>query len=175
MDSGRLQPALLGGLFIGVLSALPIVSAGNCCCCLWVLGGGVLAVYLRQQNSPLGVEAAEGALLGLMAGFIGGVIGGVLSVLVQMLMGPLMAQWMTAWVDRMNQGGQELPPDFRQQIEQMARGGGSIVWAFLFVIASTIFGMLGGLLGVAIFKKSAPPPPPPPPPTVVVHAPGTAQ
>ena len=25
-----------------------------------------------------------------------------------------------------------------------------------------IFGMLGGLLGVAIFKKNAPPPPPPP-------------
>ena len=28
---------------MGVLSALPLVSAGNLCCCLWVIGGG--AVY----------------------------------------------------------------------------------------------------------------------------------
>ena len=32
----KLQPALFGGLFIGVLSALPLVSVGNCCC-LWVI------------------------------------------------------------------------------------------------------------------------------------------
>ena len=63
MDSGRLQPAFYGGLLIGVLSALPIVSAGNCCCCLWVVAGGMLAVYLRQQNSPYAVTSAEGALV----------------------------------------------------------------------------------------------------------------
>ena len=76
MDSGRLQPALYGGLFIGVLSALPLVNVGNCCCCLWVVCGGVLAVYLRQQNSPFAVTSAEGALVGLLAGLFGGVIGG---------------------------------------------------------------------------------------------------
>jgi hypothetical protein len=178
MDSGKLQPALLGGVFIGVLSALPIISAGNCCCCLWVLAGGVLAVYLRQQNSPVAVEAAEGALLGLIAGFIGGLIAALLSIPIQMMMGPMMAEWITSFMERMNEGsGQELPPDFRNQIEQMARGGAGA--GFVFALVSTviyaIFGMLGGLLGVAIFKKSAPPPPPPPPPTVVVHDPGIAQ
>ena len=64
----RLQPAFWGGLFIGVLSALPLVNAGNCCCCLWVICGGLLAAYLRQQSSPLPIDAAEGALVGLMAG-----------------------------------------------------------------------------------------------------------
>ncbi len=29
MDSGRLQPALLGGVFIGVMSALPFINAGE--------------------------------------------------------------------------------------------------------------------------------------------------
>ena len=41
----KLQPALFGGLFIGVLSALPIISAGNCLCCMWVVAGGMLATY----------------------------------------------------------------------------------------------------------------------------------
>ena len=53
MQASKLQPALLGGVFIGVLSALPIVSAGNLCCCLWVLSGGALAAYLLQQNQPV--------------------------------------------------------------------------------------------------------------------------
>jgi len=44
-----LQAPLLGGLFIGILSALPVVSWGNCCC-LWIIGGGVLAAYLDQQR-----------------------------------------------------------------------------------------------------------------------------
>ena len=88
----RLQPAFWGGLFIGVLSALPLVNAGNCCCCLWVICGGALAAYLRQQSSPLQIDAAEGALVGLMAGAIGGVIATVLSIPFQLLRRPVSAR-----------------------------------------------------------------------------------
>ena len=92
MDSGRLQPAFYGGLLIGVLSALPIVSAGNCCCCLWIVAGGMLAVYLRQQNSPFAVTSAEGALVGLLAGIIGAVIGVFISIPIEAMMGPYQRQ-----------------------------------------------------------------------------------
>ena len=92
--SDRLQPALWGGVFIGVLSALPIVNFANCCCCLWVLVGGALAAYLRQQNNPYQIDAAEGAIVGLMAGAIGGIVYSVLSIPVQILTGPLQQQWM---------------------------------------------------------------------------------
>ena len=108
MDSDRLQPALLGGLFIGVLSALPIISAGNCCCCLWVVAGGVLAVYLRQQKSPYAIHAAEGALLGLIAGFIGGIIGVVLSIPMQMMIGPMQQRMLDAPILA---GNQDMPPE----------------------------------------------------------------
>ena len=50
MASSRLQPALLGGAFIGVLSALPIVSVGNVCCCLWMVTGGALTAWVLQQR-----------------------------------------------------------------------------------------------------------------------------
>ena len=175
MDSGRLQPALLGGLFIGVLSALPIINMGNCCCCLWVIGGGVLAVYLRQQNQLGAVEASEGALLGLMAGLIGGLVGGILSIPINMFMGPIQL----AWMSRILEQNQEVPQDVRDNLERMlssgALGAVTAIGIIISMVVDAIFGMLGGLLGVAIFKKNAPPPPPPPPPTVVVHDPGTAQ
>ena len=64
----------MGGLFIGVLSALPVVSSANACCCLWVVAGGVLVVYLQQQNTPLPLETADAVLGGLIAGLIGAVI-----------------------------------------------------------------------------------------------------
>jgi hypothetical protein len=171
MDSARLQPALLGGVFIGVMSALPIISAGNCCCCLWVLAGGALAVYLRQQNSPHAIDAAEGALMGLLAGFIGGIIGVILSIPVQMMFGPIQEEWMR----RILAGNEEMPPEAREMAERLMAGSAMrVAGALINIVTSVIFGMLGGLLGVAVFKKNAPPPPPPPP-TVIPHDPGLAQ
>jgi hypothetical protein len=158
MDSGRLQPALFGGLFIGVLSALPFVNTANCCCCLWAIAGGVLATYLRQQNSRYQVPAAEGALVGLMAGAIGGVIYVVLSVALQPIIGPMQQQLF----ERVLSGSGDLPPDFREAVENMGSMGAMMGLAHLVnAVFYTAFGLLGGLLGVALFKKDGPPPPPP--------------
>jgi len=155
----KLQPAIYGGVFMGVLSALPLVSVGNCCC-LWVLGGGVLAAYLLQQNHPYALTAADGALVGLLAGLIGGVIYVVLSIPIEMAMGPFMQQIM----ERVLSSNPDFPPETRQMIEGMANRGVTavgIVLRLLFgVCVGAIFGMLGGLLGIAIFKKKELPPPP---------------
>ena len=155
----RLQPALWGGVFIGVLSALPLVSAGNCCCCLWVLGGGALAAYLRQQNSPYQLTAAEGAIVGLIAGAIGGVIQSVLSIPFEMMAGPLQQQIM----DQVLSSNPDVDPQFREMMENIAAHstGFRVIGMLIAVIVYTVFGMFGGLLGVAIFKKNLPPPPPP--------------
>jgi hypothetical protein len=156
--SGRLQPALWGGLFIGVLSALPLVKMGNCCCCLWVVLGGVLAAYLRQQNSPFEMTAAEGALVGLLAGLIGGLIGGVLSIPIDMMMAPLQRQW----IERILSSNPDFPAEMRDMVDNLAVGPAAMAFNLIaMIVLGAIFGMLGGLLGIAIFKKNAPPPPPP--------------
>jgi hypothetical protein len=156
---GRLQPAFWGGLFIGVLSALPLISAGNCCCCLWVVSGGALAAYLRQQNLPFQITAAEGALVGLIAGAIGGVIAAVLGIPMHMLMSGYQSQL----IERILSSNPDMPAEVRDAVEQWAVGGAAtaVMMVVNFVVC-TIVGMLGGLLGVAIFKKNVPPPPPPP-------------
>jgi hypothetical protein len=150
----RLQPALLGGVFIGVLSALPFVNAGNCCCCLWVVAGGVLAAYLRQQNSPLQINAAEGALVGLMAGAAGGVLASILSIPMQALVGP----WQQQVMDRILASNPDVPSEVRDAVERATGPAMRVVGMLVTVVIDVIFGMLGGLLGVAIFKKKTPPP-----------------
>jgi hypothetical protein len=158
MDSDRLQPAFFGGLFIGVLSALPFVNMANCCCCLWAISGGVLATYLRQQNSRYQVPAAEGALVGLMAGAIGGVIYVVLSLALMPILGPMQQQMF----EGIMRGQEDLPPEFREMFENMGSMTAMVGVMHVFTaIIYTVFGLLGGLLGVALFKKDAPPPPPP--------------
>jgi Family of unknown function (DUF5518) len=156
--SDRLQPALWGGVFIGVLSALPLVNFANCCCCLWVLVGGALAAYLRQQNNPYQIDAAEGAIVGLMAGAIGGLVYSVLSIPFQLLTGGLQQQWM----DRMMSSNPDFTPEMRDFVERMTTSSGArVIGMMISVVIYSVFGLLGGLIGVAIFKRNLPPPPPP--------------
>ena len=71
MKASLTQPALIGGLVVGVLSALPLISVGNLCCCLWIVSGGVVAAYVLQQNQTAPIAAGDGALVGLLAGVAG--------------------------------------------------------------------------------------------------------
>jgi len=154
----RVQPALWGGVFIGVLSALPLVNFGNCCCCLWVICGGALAAYLRQQSSPLQIEAAEGALVGLIAGAVGGVIATVLSLPLQFLIGPYQRQIM----ERILASNPDVPAEARDAFQRFGAGAGAamtIVGMMITIVIDVVFGLIGGLLGVALFKKKSPPPP----------------
>jgi hypothetical protein len=158
----KIQPALWGGAFSGVLSALPIISAGNMCCCLWVIAGGVVAAYVLQQNQPTPVEPADGALVGLMAGIFGAVIGSVISVPLNMLMGPLQMRMLEDIVRNM-------PPEAQSAVRGFGGAGAFSVVAAIFglfigLIAGAIFGTLGGLLGAVIFRKTETPSAPVEPP-----------
>jgi uncharacterized membrane protein YeaQ/YmgE (transglycosylase-associated protein family) len=155
--SDRLQPALWGGLFIGVLSALPLVAYGNCCCCLWVLIGGGLAAYLRQQNTSFQISAGEGAIVGLLAGLVGAFVGMVVAIPFQMISGPMQRDAIERFL-----ANPDIPPEMRQWMEWFFTS--SAAWVFglvLSIVVDSLFGLLGGLIGVAIFKKNLPPPPPP--------------
>jgi hypothetical protein len=156
----RLQPAFYGGVVIGVLSALPLVNAGNCCCCLWVIAGGALTSYLMQQNHPYPIRVEDGLLGGLFAGMIGGAIAVVLSIPLQYAMGDFQQRF----VERMA-SNPDVPEQTREMLENLTRRAGGfgvlrLVSGFIQVCIDAVFGMLGGLLGVALFKKKDVPPPP---------------
>jgi hypothetical protein len=163
----KLQPALLGGTFIGVLSALPFISAGNACCCLWVVGGGVLAAYVMQQNYPLPIATGDGAIVGLLAGIFGAVIGTVLSVPIELMFGDVQREALLNLLSRIN----DLPPEAQDMFGRYSGRGvveRAVTFAFgliVFVIAGSIFGTLGGVLGAAMFRKDPPPATPPIEPT----------
>jgi len=158
----RFQPALLGGIVMGVLASLPVVNLANLCCCAWAITGGLLSAWLMQQNHRYPVLPGDGALTGLIAGVIGAIVWGLLYVPIHMLTGPLQQRLMS----RVLENAGDLPPQFTSALERADRG---LVMGLVFgllanLVLFAIFGMLGGLLGAVLVRKPAPPPPPPIPP-----------
>lgn len=166
MAPAKLQPALLGGLAIGVLSALPVISLANCCCA-WVLFGGGLAAYLMQQNHPEPMPIGDGAIAGLLAGAIGAFVWLIVSIPLNLVMAPIQSELS----QRMLRSASGMSPEVRDLLERMAGGGpsmaGLVVAFFVFLFVSSLFGMFGGLFGALLFRRSRPPVVPPPiPPNV---------
>jgi hypothetical protein len=158
----KVQPALLGGVFMGVLSALPFVSYANACCCLWVIAGGLLAAWLLQQNHLYAITTSDGAVVGLLAGVFGALIG----VVITALMAPFQRQLDLYVFSRITEAMGDVPPVVEQMIEQRrnmpAISTLAIIASLVFsLVINPIFGMLGGLLGAVLFKKGVQPPAPP--------------
>jgi uncharacterized protein YqgC (DUF456 family) len=166
MPSGKFQPALYGGLLLGVLSALPIISLGNVCCCLWVLAGGAMAAYLLQANQADPITPGDGALVGLLAGAIGAVVQLFVSIPVGLVMGPIQGRI----VERVFENARDMPENMRPIMDALRHGGFSVIGAilgfFVFLCIALVFSTVGGLIGAAMFRKKLPigPPDLPPPP-----------
>ena len=166
MPSKNLQPALIGGLFIGILSALPIVGAFNVCCCLWVVGGGAIAAYLLQSGSATAISVGDGALVGLIAGLIGAIVDTILTIPIRLLTGPMQARFFQRWMEN---APRDVPDSLRAFMEPGGMGGGGIVLAtianfMLMLVLGAIFATIGGMIGAAIFKRATPVSAPPEPP-----------
>ena len=152
----RYQPALLGGLFIGILSALPVIGAFNACCCLWVVWRGLLTTYLMQQNDPLPLETSTAAMSGLIAGAVGGVVSVVGGALVMMVSGGGAAQ--REAMDQVFSQMGDVPPEMVEMIERFSTGPAALfVTAAVTIPIFAVFGLLGALLGLAFFRKKAGP------------------
>lgn len=146
---GMFVPALIGGVIAGVLSGIPIV---NCLCCLWIIGGGVLAAYFLTKESSVTLTAGDGAIVGVFTGIIAAVV----EVFVNIPFRAMSEKLMQGMMDRFSQYYEEMPSGWESWLDD---GGfeGSIVWTVLgLVVSAVIFsalGALGGIIGISLFGK----------------------
>jgi hypothetical protein len=148
MEPNKIKPAAIGGVALGLLSAIPIVNFVNICCCAWALGGGFLAAFLyNKENGGRGITPGDGATLGAIAGGIAApiylVIGVPLGILMQ---GVQVAIFKSAGID----------------IPAEAMGTsilGAIAGGFVGAIVLAIFATLGGLIGSLVYKPTGGPAP----------------
>ena len=150
----KLQPALLGGLVLGLGSVIPGISYGNLCCCGWGIVGGALAAYLLIRRSPvLPVTKGDGATAGAFAGIVGSLIYLAVGVPLTLL------QW-NSLIAQMEQRADNFPDaQSRGMMTQIVATMQShpvlitlAIW-LIFAIVGISVAALGGLIGVAMFEK----------------------
>jgi len=147
-----LKPAFLGGVALGVLSALPLV---NCCCLLWLGGGGLLAVYLLRQDFSGEITAG----LGAKAGFFAGMIGALFWQILELPISYITSSQRTEQIQQLLQN-QNFPAETLHLVEKFLSLLADPFNPFVLLIglifkavACGILTTLGGILGAAFWGK----------------------
>jgi len=142
----------IAGVLMALFSTLPFISIANCCLCLWLWTGGILAVFLYRRFADLKgpVTLTQGLLIGLLAGVISAIVGAI----VEAIVGPISWKIIGDLVNSTTQ----LQDTFGPMVDLFgAKGGFSFVTLVMNLIIYSLFGLIGGLLGAVIFKgKQAP-------------------
>ena len=148
--SGKFMPALWGGLLSGFIGGVPAVAWLNCFCYSGVMLGGILAVYLyrRELGPEQLVDSADGALLGLTSGALGVLIAAILNMFV--------ATTNLNFVFRMaqNLGSAQLDDWLYRFDPAMLKRLLFFFWFSFNLVVYCLFGLVGGLLGVALFGET---------------------
>ena len=167
----KFRIALISGVVIGVVAAIPGLSLINCCCCAGVWLGGVLAMYLYKQQFTEGMpplESSDALMLGLMAGVVGAFTATLINGLILVTFGPVEAELVKSLagkvLERMSEQGsvpsdmvETLKGQLDQSIKDSTRMSNIFGGLFITLIVYPIFTILGALLGYAIFRPKTPP------------------
>jgi len=145
---------LIGGGIGGLLSGIPLINSCNCLCCMWVILGGVVSAYILVYSARGWPTDGEGAIVGVGSGVMAGIVAGLISFLQILVMGKdkYMGQFQGSFQ------GQNLPPEFQQALEQWLQMWNESFFVFFLlgaifnVIIFTGFAVLGGIIGIRIFR-----------------------
>jgi hypothetical protein len=147
------MPALIGGAVAGILSGIPLL---NCLCCLWIIGGAILASYLAVKDSSVSLKASDGAVVGAFTGIFAAFVRLFLSI-------PFRAVEFALFRKIMERLSEFVPEATSEWKDIFSLGAGPIsIAGFLLglLFSAAIFallGALGGIIGMALFGKKTPP------------------
>jgi uncharacterized membrane protein YeaQ/YmgE (transglycosylase-associated protein family) len=152
-DLEFLKPALTGGLFLGVLSAIPLIGSLNIICCLWAQAGGGLATWLLNKQRPGTLKYGDGAFAGVISGLIGAFVATLITIPIELVMlTPEAAAQIQA---RMSQV--PMAPPMRELFVQFFSPGfnlyRTLFWLVFYMVLFGLFSMIGGILTVALLNR----------------------
>lgn len=150
------QPAIAGGLLLGILSSLPYINAGNLFFGMWMLAGGALTAHLLGKQRPSGIGYGDGAFGGVLSGFVGAIVATILLIPSKMIfVADFQAQHVEA--ERTFVQSPELAGPMRDLILRALSPEVSLAtevfWFFVLGMFFSLFAMFGGILMVGIMNR----------------------
>jgi hypothetical protein len=150
------QPAIVGGLLLGLLSSLPIINLANLIFGAWILAGGALTAYLLSRQRPSGISYGDGAFGGVLSGFFGAVVSTITLI-------PSKLFFAADWENLRQQAEQQLaktPETAGPMRDLLLRAMSAEVsfttemfWFFFYGFSFSLFAMIGGILMVWISNR----------------------
>jgi hypothetical protein len=166
----KLMPALYGGIIIGLLSGIPYVGLVNCLCCAGIMIGGFLAVFFYKKDLPPDAPPltnSDALALGALAGLFGALFFNVIDAGFLYTIGNVSAEMMRSVYDKMGVL-EKMPSEALEKLDnEIANPALSLTTVLTWFVIGPLFGLLGGLIGYAVFKPKLevkPPEFPPLPP-----------
>ena len=151
-----IQPAIVGGLVLGVLSSLPIINLANIIFGLWILAGGALTARLLLKQRPSGITYGDGAFGGVLSGFFGAVVAAIMLI-------PSKLIFAADWEAMRQQTEQQMAktPEATGPMKDLVLRAISaevsltteLFWFFFFGFFFSLVAMIGGMLMVWISNR----------------------
>jgi len=142
-------------MFLGVLSSVPVIQAGNCLFCSWVLLGGAIATIMLTRQRPSGITYGDGAFVGVLSGLFGAVVGTILQMSFHAILYRFFESQQQQLEEMLNRLGAEGP--MRDWVVRSMSGEISATTVtftfFADLIAYSLFAMIGGILAVALLNR----------------------
>ncbi len=149
-----LYPSFWAGLCAGILAGMPLLNEA---CCMWMAGGGTLAVYFFQLKNEFKLtRPRDGARLGLFTGMFGGVIALIVNAGSQLAIYRGPSKLAEAFRQKMTEA---MPPDpqTKEAMEWAMTREGTITMLIAMGLGLCVLFMLlamaGGAVGVRIMNK----------------------
>jgi len=149
------QPALTGGMFLGFLSSIPVISVANVLCCMWVLLGGCIAAVMLTKQRRSGITYGDGAFVGVLSGLFGAVVGTIVQMSYR-AMAARMFESQQQQIEQMLQqyGIQGAPREWILRLVSGEISAATVIFNFFSnLFLYSLFAMIGGILTVAILNK----------------------
>ncbi len=144
-----LVPALIGGSIAGFLSGIPFL---NCLCCLWILGGAILAVSLLAKNTSASLTAGDGAIVGALSGIAAAVVNSFIGIPMRSVNARIFQQM----TERLTEFTDEVPFGLEPLLDPGTMGFSLPMFLFGIFLSAAVFaavGALGGIVGVSLFGR----------------------
>jgi hypothetical protein len=148
----KLLPVLMGGVVIGFIGATPFLDFLNCFCCAGVIFGGFLAVVLYKdkltRDMP-SLKSSDGVILGVLAGLAGSVFEVFLQWVYYIAFDAMSIEYL---MNLFKEFDPEMTADFSEIITMINAFYFSPFYYVILVNINIVFGLIGGLIGSAVYK-----------------------
>ena len=148
-------PSLVAGGLAGILSGIPLL---NCLCCLWIIGGAILATFLLAKDAPSSLTPGDGAIVGILTGIVAAFVALIVSLPFQNF---FRSEIFRNFMDRFSQYTEDMPSGWEDWLQRDTSLAMTLIGLVISVFIFSALGALGGIIGAAtVGKKKSPPPVP---------------